>query len=153
MPQPSRSTEVSLTEDEVVDAVARSLKTEGWTIEKALVGNAHGIDIEATRGIRTLHIEAKGSATVKDGKRTNHHQPHCTNTGIGAIGKTVMMWRGDVEIALALPDDRVFRNAVASAHAGLSQLGVVVYWVAQDGKVRAAKPHATREPYKKAKAI
>jgi hypothetical protein len=136
---------MSLTEDQVIDAVVAYLESDGWTIHAAAYGNTPGVDIVAERDGRTLHVEVKGAVTTKATGGKEHTQQHRTNSVVAALGKAVMLYESGIEVALALPRERVFRNVVSAAHDGLVRLGVTIMWVADDGGVEWTTPHAERE--------
>lgn len=121
-----------LNEDEVIDRACAFLQSQGWSIRQALHGNASGIDIIAERRGTRLLVEAKGCTTGTACDRTLHIQPHRTNASIGAVGKLLYLYDGSSALALALPDDRVFRAQIEKAKRGLEKLGAAVMWVSHD---------------------
>jgi len=121
-----------LNEDEVIDRACAFLQSHGWTIRQALHGNTSGIDIIAERGGVRLLVEAKGCTTGTAPDRTLHIQPHRTNASIGAVGKLLYLYDGSSVLALALPDDRVFRAQIEKAKRGLEKLNVAVLWISRD---------------------
>jgi Holliday junction resolvase len=51
-----------VTENDVVSLAANYLKSEGWTVHRALTVNQKGVDLYAERGGLLLYAEAKGAA-------------------------------------------------------------------------------------------
>jgi hypothetical protein len=122
-----------LNEDEVVGIACEYVRQHGWNIVHRLKGNQSGIDIVAERSGRRLLIEAKGCTTGLSPDRKIHIQPHRTNASMAAIGKAVYLFDGISEIALALPDEHVFRTQVGKAQVGLRLLNVAGLWVSLEG--------------------
>src|ERR1700727_2190606 len=97
-----------LTENDVVDAVARHLKTEGWTCETKTTIQ-RGIDILAERSGESLAIEAKGGGSARvgtarygkefDGKQKRSHVAVALLTAVQVLSD------GKHRAALAFPDD------------------------------------------------
>jgi Holliday junction resolvase-like predicted endonuclease len=58
-----------LTENDVVDAVARHLTSDGWNILQTRTTLQQGIDILAQKDNETLAIEAKGGGSAREGNR------------------------------------------------------------------------------------
>jgi len=121
-----------LNEDEVIDRTCNFLQSQGWTIRQSLHGKTQGIDIIAERaGVRLL-VEAKGCTTGTAHDRSLRIQQHRTNDSVGAVGKLLYLYDGSSMLALALPDDRVFRAQIEKAKRGLEKLGAAVFWISRD---------------------
>jgi hypothetical protein len=66
----ARAVEGLLDENQVVDAVAAFLASDGYTIEQKLHGHQRGVDLIARRTegpVRLIHVEAKGGTSTRVG--------------------------------------------------------------------------------------
>jgi hypothetical protein len=133
---------IVLYEDDVVSAVVRHLRAHGWTIESMALATQHGDDIVATRNGERLIVEAKGEGSSKEhtsrfGKPFNQGQAS-THVGLAVLRSLRVVSEGTATAAIALPDVPSHRREVERVARALSNVGVWVFWVAQDGEVRKA---------------
>lgn len=133
-----------LLEDNVVDAVADLLRQHGWTIESVAHAHERGDDIVAAKGGVRLLVEAKGEGSSKIGSR-RYGQPFTGNQVGSHVGVAVvraLRWAslGVVRPALAFPDNPHHRGQIDPIAPALERVGVGVFWVTSDGRVRLASP-------------
>lgn len=121
-----------LNEDEVIDLACTFLESRHWKIIQRLKGRARGVDIIAERAGKRLLVEAKGCTTGDARERELQIQQHRTNASLAAVGKLVYLYDGASLLALALPDDPVFRAGMETGRRGLERLGAGVIWVRPD---------------------
>jgi hypothetical protein len=120
-----------------VEAVCLDLENRGWTIESRLLTTQRGPDIRAVRGRQRLLVEAKGEGSSKRGSRRygstfNRNQ---MRTHIGAAILTALKVAGQrqVQSGIALPDNVHHREVLGDARMPLQEVGVVLFWVSEDG--------------------
>lgn len=133
-------------EGNVVEAIARFLVQDGWTI----VGKAdthskeRGVDIQATRLGQTLLLEAKGypSKNYRDPRRVGEVKPtNPTNQAqqwySHALLKVMRLQtkHPDAVVALGLPEFPRYRALFEETRGGLARLGVALLTVRGDGTV------------------
>lgn len=133
-------------EGNVVEAIARFLAQDGWTI----VGKAdthskeRGVDIQATRHGQTLLLEAKGypSKNYCDPRRAGEVKPtNPTNQAqqwySPALLKVMRLQTKHPEaaVALGLPEFPRYRTLFEETRGGLARLGVALLTVRADGTV------------------
>jgi hypothetical protein len=133
-------------EGNVVEAIARFLAQDGWTI----VGKAdthskeRGVDIQASRDGKTLLLEAKGypSKNYRDPRRSGEVKPtNPTNQAqqwySHALLKVMRLQTKHPEavVALGFPDFPRYRALFEETRAGLARLGVAMLTVRADGTV------------------
>jgi hypothetical protein len=133
-------------EGNVVEAIARFLVQDGWTI----VGKAdthskeRGVDIQATRLGQTLLLEAKGypSKNYRDPRRAGEVKPtNPTNQAqqwySHALLKVMRLQtkHPDAVVALGLPEFPRYRALFEETRGGLARLGVALLTVRGDGTV------------------
>jgi len=128
-----------LYEDDVVNSVVDRLRADGWQIESTALATQHGDDIVATRGEERLIVEAKGEGSSKPhtsryGKPFNQGQA-ATHVGVAVLRSLRVVSEGTSKAAIALPDVPSHRREVDRVAAALSKVGVLVFWVEQDGTV------------------
>ena len=134
-------------EGNVVEALARSLSSEGWVIVRKT--NTHtkerGVDIHASKGQTTLLIEAKGypskhyrdPSRAAEQKRTNpinQAQQWFSHALLKAL--RLQTKYPDAKVALAFPDFPRYRALFEETQRGLDRLGVAVLMVRQSGEVQ-----------------
>jgi hypothetical protein len=139
-------------EGNVVEAIARFLSQEGWTI----VGKAdthskeRGVDIQASRDGRTLLLEAKGypSKNYRDPRRAEETKPtNPTNQAqqwySHALLKVMRLQTKHPEavVALGFPDFPRYRALFGETRGGLAKLGVAVLTAYADGTVTTWGSH------------
>jgi Holliday junction resolvase-like predicted endonuclease len=132
-----------LTENDVVDAVARHLTNNGWTILQTRTTLQHGIDILAQKDGETLAIEAKGGGSARAGTaRYGQHftaNQKRTHVAVAILTAMQVISDGKHRAAIALPDDPDHSRLVERVNPALKRLGVTVYLVGRDGRVQLAE--------------
>jgi hypothetical protein len=133
-------------EGNVVEAIARFLADDGWTI----VGKAdthskeRGVDVHATRSGSTLLVEAKGypAKTYRDPRRAGVAKPtNPTNQAqqwySHALLKVMRLQAKHPEalVALGFPDFPRYRALFEETRGGLAKLGVTMLMVRADQSV------------------
>jgi hypothetical protein len=131
---------MTLTEDQVVDAVCRKLAEDGFTIVQRALATQHGVDIEAQKDGVSLLIEAKGAGSSKAGT-ARYGQEFNSNQVYDHVAKAVLkamrvVSAGNARAGIALPDNASHRREVDLVAAALQQAGITVFWVGNDGGVR-----------------
>lgn len=135
-----------LTENDIVQAVARHLESIGYRIESALSTEEHGIDIvaEHPETKKRVLVEAKGGTSSK--KVSNRYgKPFSLNQAKTHVS-VAFYWAAklrekflsqpeDVEIALAFPTDEAHPRLVENISSALSTLGITVFFVNEDKQV------------------
>jgi hypothetical protein len=102
-------------EGKVVDAIARALMQDGWTIVSKADTHSkkQGVDIHATRNSRTLLVEAKGypSTSYRDPRRAGEDKrTHPTNQAQHWYAQALLQVmrlqtkHRDAVVALGFPD-------------------------------------------------
>lgn len=133
-----------LMEDDVVDAVAELLREHDWTIESVAHAHERGDDIVAAKGGVRLRVEAKGAGSSKRG--TKRYGLSFTGNQVGShVGVAVvraLRWAsaGEVQPALAFPDNEHHRGQVGPISPSLEKVGIGVFWVSEDGRARLTAP-------------
>jgi hypothetical protein len=132
-----------LTENDVVNAVACHLTNDGWSVLQTRTTLQQGIDILAQKNGETLAVEAKGGGSAREGtaRYGQHFTANQKRTHVAVAILTAMQVLGDGKhrAAIALPDDPDHSRLIERVYPALKTLGVVVYLVAPDGKVRFAE--------------
>ncbi|WP_431201565.1 hypothetical protein ACQ86E_20735 [Bradyrhizobium betae] len=133
-------------EGNVVDALAKQLDRDGWTI--ITKANTHskerGVDIHAERAGRALLIEAKGfpskfyrnperASETKPTNPTNQAQQWYSHALLKAM--RLQTKHPDALVALAFPDFPRYRTLYDETQGGLDKLGVARFLVKEDGQV------------------
>jgi hypothetical protein len=133
-------------EGNVVAAVVRHLKADGWRIEwiSDTATKEQGDDIRATKDARTLRVEVKGWPTIgyADPARANERKRTRPSTQAGHwysqallhVVRDLQKHPNDL-VAIALPDWPRFRNLVNETEAPVRKLGVSVLFVREDESV------------------
>lgn len=120
-----------LTEAEVVRIFTAWLHEQGWTVAP---GPDKWLDIYATRGSETLHVEAKG-ATKDDGASADILWGQL-------LRRMVDVGTPGVRYAMVLPE-AIKRHALRVPAVVRDRLGVEVYTVTEDGAVHGPTPRQT----------
>jgi hypothetical protein len=133
-----------LTEDEVVDAVCRTLASDGYVIEQRALSTQHGYDIVARRGGVALIIEAKGAGSSKAGT-ARYGREFTANQVFDHVAKAVLkalrvVSADEARAGIALPDNASHRREVAQVMPALTEARVIVFWVDDNGGVRVDAP-------------
>lgn len=132
-----------LTENDVVDAVARHLTNDGWTILQMRTTLQQGIDILAEKNGETLAIEAKGGGSAREGTaRYGQHftaNQKRTHVAVATLTAIQVVSDGKHRAAIALPDDAEHSRLIKRVYPALKTLAVVVYLVGPDGNVHLAE--------------
>lgn len=131
-------------EGNVVEAIARFLTDDGWSIvgKADMHSKERGVDVHATRNGCTLLIEAKGypSTSYRDPRRAGEVKP--TNPSnqaqqwySHALLKVMRLQtkHPDSLVALGFPDFPRYRAMFEETRAGLAKLGVAMLMVRADG--------------------
>jgi len=135
-----------LTENDIIEAVAASLRRGGYSIQRTATTVQRGVDIEAVsaRKRRTILIEAKGETTSKE-STSRYGKPFTRNqcrTHIAvalftaAKARDAAKGRSGKVVAIALPDVEPNRELVASIRSSIRALGIGVFWVSPAKSVR-----------------
>jgi hypothetical protein len=133
-------------EGNVVEAIACFLARGGWTIVSKADTHSkeRGVDLQASKGGRTLLVEAKGypSKNYRDPRRANEVKPtNPTNQAqhwySHALLKAMRLQtkHPDALVALGLPDFPRYRALFEETQGGLAKLGVAMVTVKSDGTV------------------
>jgi hypothetical protein len=127
-----------LTENDVVQAVALHLKTEGYRIDKACSTSERGVDIIATHPAtgKPLLVEAKGATsskagTARFGKEFTRNQAK-SHASVAFYYVTKLRQRHSLEgasVAMALPDDTNHRELIKDIRSALDALSIGVFFV------------------------
>jgi hypothetical protein len=130
----------------VVDALSRSLASQGWNIERSADTRSkeRGVDIRASRQGTLLLVEAKGypSKSYRDPNRASENKPtNPTNQAqqwyAHALLKVLRLQTAHPEarVALAFPDFPRYRALFGETKLGLAKLGLAVLFVDAEGQV------------------
>lgn len=130
-----------LTENDVVIAIVKFLKNEGYTIHHALTTSQQGIDIEATSGVgKPCFVEAKGATSSKIdskryGKEFNSNQVK-THVGMALLKsfQTLQLFP-KAEVVIGLPNNESHRHLIDSMRIPIQLSGIKVIFVDIDGTV------------------
>lgn len=133
-------------EGNVVNAIARHLEADGWTIlsQADTHSRQQGVDLHARRGERELLIEAKGypstgyrdplrAAEVKPTNPTNQAQHWYSHALLKVM--RLQTKHPDATVAMAFPDFPRYRTLFAETRIGLAKLGAVFITVNEAGHV------------------
>ena len=133
-------------EGNVVDAIARSLEGQGWSIvaKADTHSKERGVDIQARKGDEALLVEAKGfpSRNYRDPRRAAEVKPTNPNNQAQqwyshALLKVMLLqtkYPGAV-VALGFPDFPRYRALFEETRGGLAKLGVALLLVKESGHV------------------
>lgn len=127
-----------------MDAVVELLVQHGWTIESTAHAHQRGDDVVASKDGARLHVEAKGAGSSKRG--TKRFGLPFTGNQVGShVGVAVvraLRWTssGEVQAALAFPDNLHHRQRVDPIVPSLAKLGIGVFWVSENREVRLSSP-------------
>ena len=138
-----------LTENDVVDAVAAYLASNGYHIASKCSTDERGIDIVAEhsgKNVRLL-VEAKGGTSSKKGtpnygKRFTHSQAK-SHVSVAFYYAAMLLEKHSAEsthVALAFPDDSTHRHLVNDIASSLRALGISVFFVNDSLCVTASIP-------------
>lgn len=131
----------SLTENDVVEAVRRHLASQGWAVSQALTTTQTGVDIIATSGCTTIHVEAKGATSSKPGSNRyglgfNRGQVFDHVAKAVLVALTVASRNDGTRAAIAVPDNDHHREFVGNVAPILNRLDIVAFFVAAADSVR-----------------
>ncbi len=133
-----------MTENDVVEAVAKHLTLNGYRVDRQLTTIEQGIDIEAVHLAtgRRLLVEAKGGTSSKEatnrfGKPFSRNQARShVSVALYCAARLRQEYGSEsAKIALALPDDESHRSLVEKISESLRQLEIAVFLVAEDRTV------------------
>lgn len=129
-----------LTENDVVENLAKFLESKGYYILSSQDTNSKGVDLVAKKGDESLHIEAKGGTsskpfTARFGKpfTKNQIKSHIA----GAIYKTLrnkadLEGKGNCKVGIALPLDDNHMERVKQILPYLKKLEFEVFMVGEN---------------------
>lgn len=105
-----------LTENGVVIAVSSELERRGWTIAGQSFTTQRGVDVTATKGDRTLLVEAKGEGssqvhTALYGQAFKRGQV-CTHVAAAVMTALKVVAEGRHLAAIAIPDSTTTVSAL-----------------------------------------
>jgi hypothetical protein len=132
-------------ENQIIAAVCTHLHATGFVVTQRLHTTEHGVDIvarNAARG-RTIYVEAKGGTSSRDGS-ARFGKPYTQSQVFDRVSKGVFTAlelraqypdRNAVDVALAVPDSRWFRNYLTPVHRQLADAGLTVLLVDAEGTV------------------
>jgi hypothetical protein len=128
-----------LVEGFVVESTCNALKRMGWTTNAVASTTTTGVDIVATRDDARLHIEAKGAGSSAVGSK-RYGKPFTTNQVVQSLSAalyTALAVEAPTLSGIAVPDTPTYRARLKPGIAeSLTRLGIVVFWVSEDGSVR-----------------
>jgi hypothetical protein len=123
----------------VTEAVCMHLQGDQWEIVSRAMGRARGVDVVVERhGIR-MEIEAKGAGSSDPTTRNYGHEftrgNVFTHVGEAVLKALRVITVGQARAAIALPDNHNHRSEMGLVRGALQRLGVIVFWVHEDGTV------------------
>lgn len=139
---------MKVTEDDVVEATARALRSTGWTITQQLTTKATGVDLIAERAGQRLLIEAKGftSASISSARYGKPFSPNqlWDHTAKAIYKALAVVSTGEDLAGVALPDDPKTAAVLTAVQPALDTLGVQVIWVNHHDASSVALPAELR---------
>jgi hypothetical protein len=122
-----------LTENDVIAAVCSELARIGWMTRSTATTRQRGDDIVATKGGRSLLVEAKGGTSSKEGTARfgvdfNAGQVR-THVAVAVLRAMRVVSTNNAVAGLAFPDNARHRHEVEAVQEALDRLGIVVFWV------------------------
>jgi hypothetical protein len=135
-----------LTEDQVVDAVCRTLTERGYAITTRATSKQHGHDVVAEKDGVSNVIEAKGAGSSKEGT-ARYGSEFNSNQVFDHVAKAVLkamrvVSLGEGRAGVAFPDNANHRRQVEQVTQALSDAGIGVFWVSESGDVTFDLPWA-----------
>jgi hypothetical protein len=135
-----------LTEDAVIRTLRDHLMVDGWQIMSWAAPNQQGTDLVAVRDGTRMEVEAKGAGSSKP-HTARYGQPFTRAQVRVHVGEAVLkalrvVAAGTALAAIAFPDTPLHRSEAGSVESVLHQLGITVYWIAENGTVTASSPPA-----------
>ncbi len=135
-------------EGNVQSVIAASLATEDWFIEHVsdTQRRERGVDIRASRERTLLLVEVKGYPSVNYQRGPQQGQPKPTNPLLQskhwfaeALLAAILLQAAepDARIAIGLPEVPRYLNLLEKTESALKTLGIIVYLVNEQGRVRA----------------
>jgi len=128
---------VLLREIEVENIVRETLRKDGFSVFPRI--RAQGVDIEARKNNVFYYIEVEGNKKPKSKKNPKGDLPLTSSQKythyLRAIGQLTMRISKyvDGKFILALAEDEYYRKKVSDTLPALRKLGVVVYFVSDNG--------------------
>jgi hypothetical protein len=135
-------------EGNVVEALARHLERDGWSIVRKADTHSkeRGVDLHVRRSGTDLLIEAKGypSTSYRDPRRvgeskrtnpTNQAQHWYSHALLKAMRLQTEF--PEAKIAIGFPDFPRYRTLFDETQTGLARLGVAMFTVTESGGVRS----------------
>jgi hypothetical protein len=143
-------------EGNVQASIARFLEAGGWTVRSAAdtATKAHGVDLIASVGKRTLALEVKGypSSRYADPRRAHETKPtnpvnQAAHWFAQAILKAMRLRSSmlEAETAIGLPDFPRYRNLLRETEDSLRLLSIGVYLVSEGAEASMLIPHRPRQ--------
>ena len=128
-----------LTENDIVDAVAKQLREDGWHIRSTRDTSEQGHDILASKGGTTMAIEAKGQTSSKSdssrfGQEFNSGQK-ISHVSRALFAAASVFSAGQYRAGIALPATDRHLKLIGQIRAALDTLDVTVFFVESDGAV------------------
>ncbi len=126
-----------LTENDIVDKLAKFLKRNGYEIEQKLTTNQTGIDLIVKNQFEEVYIEAKGeTSALQSSKRyglpfnRNQVKAHIA-VAILATMKVITSKpsEGITKVGIALPDNEDHRSVINEIMPALKKLEIKLYWI------------------------
>jgi len=133
-----------LNENDVVDHLIQSLEVNGYSIKQALHDRQRGIDVIAEKDGSSLFIEVKG-ATSGDETSNRYGRPFHSGQVFDMVSKVIFKALDNTNspefnekkdfTCIALPKVQIFQEYHAKVSRYLPKLGIITFWVGEDGSV------------------
>ncbi len=123
-----------ITENQVVESVAKFLTSNGWSIKQQLTTTQSGYDIIAQKEGVNLYVEAKGGTSSKPGTK-RYGLPFTDSQAKDHIAKSI--WQcgraltefAECEVGIALPKEYYHVKFIDEISVLLNNSNVRVFWV------------------------
>ena len=131
-----------INQNEVIDAVCKYLKSQGYPKKRCSYTNQKGIDIEATSldGSK-FYIEAEGGTSSKPNSK-RYGKPFNSNQALEHVSRVVYKALKIKEskeltakVGIALPLETKHQELINAIKHTLNKLGIRVFWVDKNLKV------------------
>jgi Holliday junction resolvase-like predicted endonuclease len=130
-----------LTENDIVNILAKHLENKGYAIKQTLTTSQTGIDLIAENDKEILFVEAKGETSSKQstnryglGFDSNQIKSHVSRAILASMIVLQSKPAGPkTNVAIALPDNH--RDIILKITNPLKSLGIKVYLITGDRKV------------------
>lgn len=130
-----------LTEIDVINGVCDYLQTRGYHITQRLTTHQRGYDIKAeTTNRQLLIVEAKGETSSKEGTKRYGRKFDPAQMAVNTAeafycAVSAKDKNPNAKTAVAFPDLKEYRNAVAKIAKTLKQLDITVFFVDENNQV------------------